>query len=278
MCPTFHVRTIYRVYLAIVAALIKQTGEYMSYKMTHAGLGLVLTLLATTIHAETWQVGILAENSRSPFLGDQRETNILPLVNYIGDRFSYIGGKIQYGLSSGEGSDTYIVGQIRPRQFYSVSMDFNDDLGIEGMKDRHPAFELGLGLKNQTTWGQFVLEGLFDVTGVHGGYELSAKYSYPKQMGRWLIEPAIGLQLQSSDLVDYYHGVMDSEAQVDRPAYKGDHAINTLASLMVGYTINAQLLAIAGMEQIVLDTSITDSPIVDEKQTRKVYLGLIYTF
>ena len=78
--------------------------------------------------------------------------------------------------------------------------------------------------------------------------------------------------------MDYYHGVTDTEAQVDRPAYKGDQAINTLTSLTVGYSINAQMLAIAGLEQIALDTSISDSPIVDEDQIRKVYLGLIYTF
>ena len=250
----------------------------MNYKTIHAGLGLVLTLLTTTAHAGTWQVGVLAENSRSPFLDDRKETNGLPEVSYIGDRFSYLGGKIEYGLSPGEGSNTYIVGQIRQRQFYSASTDFSNDLGIEGMNDRDPAFELGLGLKNQMTWGQFVLEGVFDATGVYEGYELSATYSYPKQSGRWMIEPAIGLQLQSSDLVDYYHGVTVSEARVDRPAYQGDQAINTFASLTVGYSINAQLLAIAGMEQLALDTSITDSPIVDEDQIRKVYLGLIYTF
>lgn len=250
----------------------------MNFKTTHAGLGLVLTLLTTTIHADTWQVGIFAENSRSPFLGQQRETNILPLINYVGDRLSYIGGKIQYGLSSEKGSDIYIVGQIRQRQFYTASLDSSDDLGNKGMKDRHSAFELGLGIENQATWGKYILEGSFDVTGVYEGYELSAKYSYPKQMGRWLIEPAIGLQLLSSDLVDYYFGVMDSEATADRPAYKGDQAINTLASLMVGYTINNQLLAIAGMEQIALDTSISHSPIVSENQVRKVYLGFIYTF
>ena len=250
----------------------------MNYKMTHAGLGLAFSLLATTIHAGTWQVGLPAETSRSPFVGDQRKTEVLPLVNYFGDRFSYLGGEIQYRLGSANGGDTYLVGQVRSRQFYSGSSDFDDDLGIEGMRDRDSAFELGLGFKNQTTWGQYVLEGLFDTTSVHEGYELSLNYSYPKQMGRWLIEPALGLQLQSGDLVDYYHGVRDSEAQADLPAYEGDWAINTLASLMAGYTINTQLLAIAGMEQITLDTSITDSPIVEEKHIRKVYLGLIYTF
>ena len=78
--------------------------------------------------------------------------------------------------------------------------------------------------------------------------------------------------------MDYYHGVTDSEARNDRPAYKGDQAINTVTSLTVGYLINAKLLAIAGIEQIELDTSITDSPIVDDDRTQKFYLGLIYTF
>lgn len=250
----------------------------MKDKTTCLGIALVLTLFATTIHAETWQVGILAENSRSPFLGSRRETNSLPEISYIGDRFSYAGGKVQYGLSSGEDNHTYVVGQLRQRQFYSANTDFDEDLGIEGMKDRDPTFELGLGLQNHESWGQYVFESIFDVAGVHEGYELSVKYSYPKKAGRWLIEPAIGLQLQSSDLVDYYHGVMDSETRVDRPAYRGHRAINTLTSLTVGYVINARLIAIAGMEQINLDRSISDSPIVDENRIRKVYTGLIYTF
>ena len=175
----------------------------MKHKMRHAGLGLVLTLLTTTIHAETWQVGILAENSRSPFLGDRRETNGLPELGYIGERFSYVGGKLEYKLGSGQGTETYLAGQIRQRQFYSADMEFNDDLGIEGMEDRDPAFELGLGFNRQSTWGQYVLEAVFDAMNVHEGYELLLKYSYPKRMGHWLIEPAAGLQLQSDELVDY---------------------------------------------------------------------------
>ncbi len=249
----------------------------MNSKTIHTWLGLLL-ILATTVHAETWQLGLAAESSRSPFIGDRREINPVPIINYIDGRFSYLSGRAYYGLSSENANESYIVGQIRPRQFYSASLDFNEDLDTDGIKDRDPALELGLGLKSKMAWGQFEFEVLVDVSRAHEGYELIAKYSYPKQTGRWLIEPAIGLQLQSSDLVDYYHGVMTSEAQDDRPAYRGDQAINTLTSLMVGYSINPQLLAIAGVEQLVLDTSITDSPIVSERQARKAYLGLIYTF
>ncbi len=250
----------------------------MRIKTTLAGIGLALTLNATITQAGTWQIGILAENSKSPFTEHQRETNGLPVISYIGENFSYAGGRIEYALTSNIGTETYLVGQSRQQQFYTSSLDLDRDLGIEGMKNRDSAIELGLGLKKKTTWGQYVLEATFDVIGAHEGYELTAKYSYPKQIGRWLIEPAIGLQLQSSDLVNYYHGVMDSEARVDRPTYEGDQAVNTLTSVMVAYTINTQLLAIIGMEQTMLDTSITDSPIVEEKQTRKGYIGFMYTF
>ncbi len=200
------------------------------------------------------------------------------MINYIGERFSYVAGKAQYILSVGEGSETYLVGQIRQPQFYSASIDFGDDLDIEGMNGHNSAFEMGLGSTKQSTWGKYELEGLIDVSGAHEGFELTVKYSYPKLSGRWLIEPAISIQLQSKNLVDYYHGVSDSEAHDERPAYEGSKAINSVLSMTVGYSINPQLLAIAGMEQLDLDHSITDSPIVDEHQIRKIYLGLIYTF
>ena len=250
----------------------------MTSKTTCAGLSLMLAVFTTTLQAGTWQTGILTENSRSPFIGGEKETSSMPMINYIGERFSFTGGRFQYELTSGDTSETYLISQIRHHQFYSASRYSSGEPDIEGMQDRDSALELGSGLKVQTTLGQYVLEGLVDVAGVHDGFELTAKYSYPRQFGRWLIEPAIGLQVQSSKLTDYYHGVMDSEAQLDRPSYEPGQAINTITALMVGYTVNAQLLAVAGVEQIKLDSAITDSPIISVKQFRKAFAGLIYTF
>ncbi len=250
----------------------------MRYRIQYVVIALAFAVISSPAHAANWQVGIVAENSRSPFLDDKRETNVLPLISFIGEKISYAEGKIQYKLHSENNSEIYIQGQMRPRQFYSASLDFNEDLGIEGMEDRSSAFELGLGIQKQTNWGQFLLEGLHDVTGAHEGYEISAKYSYLKQMGRWVVEPSVGLQWQSSALVDYYHGVRSSEMRENRAAYQGDRAINPVASLMLGYAINPQLFAMVVAEQIVLDSSISDSPIIDEKRLQKYQTGIIYTF
>ena len=250
----------------------------MTSKTSCTGLILMLAVLTTTLQAGTWQTGILTENSRSPFIGSEKETSSIPMINYIGERFSFVGGRFQYDLISGNASETYLVSQVRQHQFYSASPDPGDEPGIEGMQDRDSAFELGSGLKIQTVQGQYVLEGLADVSGAHEGFELTARYSYPKQFGRWLIEPAIGAQLQSSNLTNYYHGVKDTESQPDRPSYEAGQAINRIVTLTVGYQVNAQLHALAGMEQIELDKTITDSPIVSMNHVRKVFLGLIYTF
>ncbi len=276
-CPLFHVRTISRARLEIVAAPFIHTGANMNYLTSHARLGLILTLMTTNLYAETWQIGLYAENSRAPFVGEEREITPVPEFIYIGEKLSYIGGEVQYKVFSANGMDSYVIGQMRHRQFYTASLGFKDDLDIDGMEDRDSAFELGLGVNYQANWGQFVFEGLYDVTNTHKGYELSATYSYPKQMGAWLIEPAIGVQYQSSNLIGYYHGVMADEAQAGRPAYTAGQAVNVLTSLTLGYTISEHLLAVGGVEQLTLNDSITDSPIVDQDQVRKVFLGLIYT-
>lgn len=232
-------------------------------------------ILTTPTRAGTWQAGLLAENSQAPFIDNKKETNHLPMVNYIGERFSFIAGKLSYALNTG---GAYLTAQTRQQQFYTSSLDLNDEPDFQGMQERDSAFELGAGYEHEETWGKIILEGLIDVTHTHQGYELNAKYSYPQQVGRWLIEPSIGLQLQSHNLVDYYHGVRISEALADRTAYRGEQAINSLFNIMTGYSINAQFLLIAGLEQLTLDTGITDSPIVSEDKVRKIYVGLIYTF
>ncbi len=250
----------------------------MNLKTIYKVLPGLLTIVSANLLAETWQLGMVAENSQSPFLNEERKTRALPIINYQGERFSYINGRIQYQLSQTNTKEICVVAQNRSAQFYISGFDAIDDLMIEGLHDRKTAFELGLSLKSQNSWGSYELEGLSDISGTHGGFHLTASYSYPKRSGRWLIEPSIAIQLQSKELVDYYHGVDPDESQTGRPAYTAHQAINIQPSLMLGYALNPQLLSILRFEQTALDRTISDSPIVAESHVRKIYLGFIYTF
>lgn len=250
----------------------------MKLKTTHMVTGLLLTLLSVNIEAGTWQAGLAAENSQSPFFGSQKETHSIPFINYIGERFSYIAGQVNYQLNPEAADNIYLLGQIRQRQYYTANLNNDDDLDIDGMSTRKSALELGIGYGRSLKRGQIIIESLIDVTGTHEGYQLTTKYSYPKQINRWMIEPSIGLQLQSADLVNYYHGVRESESKIDRPAYEGGQAINFLVGLTTAYSINTKWLALVGFEQLLLDTSILDSPFVEDEKVQKVYLGFVYTF
>ena len=241
------------------------------------GKSVILSLLlaaSTATDAGTWQLGLLTEYGESPFVGDTQETSVLPAISYIGERFSYQNGKLKFKLGLNGDRYGYLVGQARQRQFYSSDQDIN----LPGMQDRDGAFEVGIGVNLNASWGQLTIEGLVDATDTHEGYEASIAYGYTKRIGRWVVEPGLRLQFQSSDLADYYHGVTTEESRSDRPAYELGHSVNTITSLMVGYSLSKQVIVVSGVEHIVLDSNISKSPIISEKFNQKIFAGMIYSF
>lgn len=232
----------------------------------------------TPAQAATWQIGLLTENSESPYIGETRKSNPLLMINYYGERLSFDTGKLGYRLSDGKYGETSLIAQTRRQKFYSASMDPGDAVEIEGMEDRDSAIEIGLAWQKQHTWGKLQLEALMDASSTHQGYEVSAGVSYPKQFGRWMSEPGLELQLQSDQLVDYYHGVRTSESRDGLPSYRGRQALNYVARWMAGYAVNQQVLLAASFELLLLDNSISDSPIVENDEVSKVAMGLLYTF
>lgn len=242
-------------------------------------IGLCTTLTITMAQsAESWQLGFVAENSRSPFVDGGRKSNALPIINYVGERLRFTGGNLQYDLSSNDGNGVYIVGQFRARQLYYASLEASDEAAWAGMTPRHSAFELGVGYQARAALGQWVVEGVRDASGAHNGYQLTAKFSRPQQIGRWMVQPAIGVQHQSRRLVDYYHGVTAAEVRADRPAYRGGSATNAFTSLMIGYVIDPQWLLLANVERVHLGESIAASPIVETADFFKGYVALMRSF
>lgn len=185
---------------------------------------------------------------------------------------------MSYLLTSINEGELALLGQYRQQQYYTTRLDQNSGPVIEGMKKRGSAFESGLGYKQTSDWGKIELESYFDISGVHKGYEINLGYSYPKQTGRWLIEPGVGVQYQDARLVDYYHGVRLSESQADRQEYRGQQSLNNITSLTLGYYLYERWLAVALIERLGLDKGITDSPIIEKNQLLKSYLGFVYTF
>ena len=59
-----------------------------------------------------------------------------------------------------------------------------------------------------------------------------------RRIGRWSINPSVGLSWLSEDAADYYYGVRPSEAMPGLAPYEVDASINTFARIAVSYAID----------------------------------------
>ena len=92
--------------------------------------------------------------------------------------------------------------------------------------DRDYAIELGVETLIDGDWGAATLRAFHDVSGTHGGYELSAYYSWRWITGRLSFAPTVGVAYKSARLNDYYWGVHADEANLALPEYHPGDGFN----------------------------------------------------
>lgn len=237
----------------------------------------LLSLSSSQLNAD-WQIGLLLANSDSAYAKTQTETHAIPMLNYIGERFSFINGELQYRLQQTEDSQTTLLAASRSADQYRVQLSASETMLQAGMQARKQALEIGLSHDIVSEFGGWHFKGLMDASNTHEGYELSAGYSYPLQSGRWLLEPQLGVQWQSADLVDYYHGVRMNEATATRPAYQASSSLNQVLELQALYAWRADLHFVAHWQYRELGESIRSSPIIEQNHSQQLIVGMLYSF
>ena len=159
-------------------------------------MAIILVLNSVNSYSGDWQIGMAMEDARSGVLDAGNETELAPVINYQGERVSYIGGMLKYGLKESDSYHIDLIGQPRAGVY-----EPDDSPRLKGMEERDSGFDLGLNLGTKHAWGSLGLELLNDASDTDQGHEIKASYSVPKQFGRWLLEPVFGLQWQSEGRV-----------------------------------------------------------------------------
>jgi len=144
--------------------------------------------------------------------------------------------------------------------------------------DRDYAVELGLEMLLDGEWGEATLRAFHDVSGTHGGYEISADYGYRWIRGRFSIAPSIGVSYKSTALSDYYWGVHADEVLPTLQGYEVEGGFGWEAGLRTSYyvTKNVRIAVSANYEK--LSDSISLSPIVAEPEVIGYFAGLAWQF
>ncbi|WP_027328344.1 MipA/OmpV family protein [Marinimicrobium agarilyticum] len=220
-------------------------------------------------------VGIGMVGQSSPYRDSNAQpVQPIPAIFYIGERLQWTGPRVRYTLTGSTDWRLALQGDLRLGAYEDADSSYLADMG-----DRDTTFMLGLAVIGDLP-GNFRLSGsvsqdLFDRS---GGQVASLSLSRGFQWGNARLSPSVGINWLSDDLADYEFGVPASAATKWRPSYSPGSALNPELGLSVFYEITTgwQLIGNIGVEQ--LDTSLTDSPLVDEKRLVKGFLALGYTF
>jgi outer membrane protein len=144
--------------------------------------------------------------------------------------------------------------------------------------DRDYAIEAGVETLLDGDWGAATLHAFHDVSGTHGGYELSAHYSRRWTTGRLTIAPTIGVSYMSAQMNEYYWGVHADEASVALSEYRAGAGVNVDGGLVANYYLTRNLRLALSVNYERLADEIAASPLAEDDYVLAYFSGLAWTF
>jgi outer membrane protein len=144
--------------------------------------------------------------------------------------------------------------------------------------DRDYAIELGVESLIDGDWGAATLRAFHDVSGTHGGYELSAHYSRRFTTGRLSVAPTVGISYKSAQLNDYYWGVHAGEANAALPEYHAGGGFAFEGGLVTNYYLSRNLRLAVSVNYERLAGDVADSPLSEDDYVLAYFSGLAWTF
>lgn len=227
-----------------------------------------------------WEFGVMASILETPWKGLSAQTTALPFVNAeVGNwRFGPKYGiaqyqinldAVQYGLGVGYRDESYESDWI-------PGFKTSDAPELDGYKSGGGDLTLLASVRYQRL--AFRLEQ--DISDNSNGLTAEAKIEHPL-FGRglgWNLKAHGGIYWQSEGYVQHLYGISGSniDAAEGRTAYAPESALNPFVGINTSYIFDRQW-GVHGFYRFErLDSTITDSPIVDEKN--KQSLGMMLTY
>ena len=107
---------------------------------------------------------------------------------------------------------------------------------------------------------------------------LESYYSYRQPYRNWDIYFGGGITYYSADIISYYYGVAEHEANNDRQVYRPGAGFKLEFEVFAQYPLSQSWYLNTGITQIIFSKNISDSPLVRTNNLTQVRLGLRYVF
>ena len=211
--------------------------------------------------------------STSPYVEDDSSFDLVPLYLYEG-RYLFAHGT-EFGAHLFR-DQTFSLDAIARYRFTRLDTDESDFL--EGLDERRQTLDGGLSFGVRGGWGELQLDWVTDLLNRHDGQEFDLTYRYRWDVGNWMFSPFVSLLWQNDDLTGYYYGVRPDEAAPGRPAYAPGNATNVAFGLNSWYQLTDHVFLYGNLGFEGLDSTIQDSPLVEEDFGSSVFVGAGYLF
>lgn len=220
-----------------------------------------------------WTLGGLLIDRDAPYRGLDEDLLLVPFVRFEGERAYLRGLRGGIVLHRADGFEFGPFLQVRGDGY-----DADDSAFLAGMDDRRFSLDAGLAASwRRDGFGQIEFSAATDALDRSGGHELELSYTALFRAGGWTFVPALAVQWQSDDLVDYYYGVRAGEALPGRPAYRGESAVVPELSLIATRKLGERWSLWARAGHSWLPSEIADSPIVDSDGQTSLIVGIGYS-
>ena len=226
-----------------------------------------------------WVVGATAFSAANPYTGESADSAFSPVVNYNGEKFFFNGANSSVGYSVAK------WGELSAGVIASLNFSFLADAGeyqnnsfLAGLNERDATVDGGFYVNHTTDLGRFNVTVLTDLAGKHDGQSVGASYTMDLNAGGWAINPTVGVKWLSNNIANHHFGVDNSEVSAFRSAYDAGPAVNWNAGIRGRYNIteNWDVNLAAGVTR--LDSSISNSTIVDDEYVSYGSISVGYNF
>ncbi|MBN7821483.1 MipA/OmpV family protein [Bowmanella yangjiangensis] len=253
------------------------------------------------IDTNQWQIGVAigAGVRTNPLVdGDNIPLVILPDIAWYGEHFYLDNDELGYQLKND--ADWALEGFVNINKeaanfafwhpanlfsnmsmnsgFIGPSAEVKRSVSKDDVATRHWSVNGGVRMHWRHDNGELKASVATDVSGVHNGQQVELNYSYSTNLGSWRWSITPGLIWKSATLVDYYYGLDDRDGVDTFLYYEGRSGWYPSLALQLARPLAENWLLLASMSWTKLHKGMTDSPLLEERNIRGLFVGVAYQF
>ena len=238
---------------------------------TNGGDDSGFTLLSDGPNVTHWGLGAGLGYEESPYTGYGANFSPLPLV-FFDDKWVHFFGNT---LDLKVGRWDNVMFTLRAKYALGDGYKSSDAPILDGMEKRNGGIWFGPAVAWETGFGTLSSDFL---TAGNKGQKADIGFEKTFDFGKFSLVPHVGAEWLNDKNIDYYYGVMPSEARAGRDQYTGKSAYNLSVGTRFDYhfTPHQSVSFDAGFTR--LGSGITDSPLVGKTVVPEAKFGYLYRF